>query len=56
MFSRQISQKSKIDIPELILVLPHSMFPIIDTPVFVNKEKGLKMFLNTEPVMIVEIN
>lgn len=48
--------KSIIDLSEIILVLPRRTFPIIDTPTFVNKEIGLKMFVDTEPVITVEIN
>ena len=48
--------KSIIDLSEIILVLPRRTFPIIDTPAFVKKEKGLEMFINTEPVIAVEIN
>lgn len=48
--------KSIVDLSEIILVLPRRTFPIIDTPAFVNKEIGLKMFLETEPVITVEIN
>lgn len=48
--------KSIIDLSEIILVLPRRTFPIIDTPTFVNREKGLEMFIDTEPVITVEID
>jgi len=48
--------KTIVDLSEVILVLPRRTFPIIDTPAFVNKEKGMEMFIKTEPVIAVEIN
>ncbi|MDA3905386.1 MAG: DUF3179 domain-containing protein [Bacteroidales bacterium] len=48
--------KSIVDLSEIILVLPRRTFPIIDTPAFVNKEIGLKSFIKTEPVIVVEID
>jgi hypothetical protein len=48
--------KTIVDLSEVILVLPRRSFPIIDTPAFVNKEKGMEMFIKTEPVIAVEIN
>jgi len=48
--------KSNVDLSEIILVLPRRTFPIIDTPAFVNKDVGLKMFIKTEPVISVEID
>ncbi len=47
--------KKIINLSEIILVLPRASFPSIDTPAFVNKKVGLKMFFKTEPVLAVEI-
>ena len=48
--------KHTIDLSELILVAPKGLFPIIDYPGFVGKEKGLEGFFEKEPVISVEIN
>ena len=47
--------KHSIDLSELILVAPKGLFPIIDYPKFVEKEKGESWFFKHEPVISVEI-
>ena len=46
----------EVDLSEIILVLPRNSFPKLDYPDFIGKEKGLKAFINHEPVIAVAIN
>lgn len=50
------TSKHTIDLSEMILVATKGLFPIIDYPLFVGKEEGLKSFFQHEPVISVEIN
>jgi len=45
-----------VNLSEIQIVLPKGSFPTLDTPKFVNKTEGLKMFFAKEPVITVVIN
>lgn len=45
-----------VDLSEIQIVLPKGSFPTLDTPKFVNKVEGLKMFFAKEPVIAVVLN
>jgi hypothetical protein len=53
---RTDTTKRVVDHKELMVVLPRNAFPSIDYPKFVDKDEGLGLFYEHEPVIAVEIN
>jgi len=47
---------NSVNLSEIQIVLPKGSFPTLDTPKFVNKAAGQKMFFAKEPVIVVVIN
>ncbi len=50
------TNKTNIDLSELIVVLPRGSFQVLNYPKFIGKEKGLGEYFEREPVMAVEID
>lgn len=50
------TNQTKINLSEIIVVLPRGAFQVLNFPKFVDKDEGLKSFFAKEPVMYIEQN